>query len=62
MSRSSLMQVVRSVFSAAIGVQSQKNRERDFQHGSAGMYVIVGLIGNLLFVLILMLIVSSITG
>ena len=56
------MQVVRSVFSAAIGVQSQKNRERDFQHGSAGMYVIVGLIGTLLFVLILMLIVSSITG
>ena len=62
MSRPTFLHVVRSVVSAAIGVQSQKNRERDFQHGSAGIYIIAGLIGTLFFVLLLMLIVSVITG
>ena len=62
MSRPTFIQIVRSVMAAAIGVQSQKNRERDFQHGSAGIYIIAGLIGTLFFVLLLVLIVSVITG
>ena len=34
-----------------IGVQSRRNRERDFTHGKPLHFVIGGLIGTLLFVL-----------
>jgi hypothetical protein len=46
-----LLQVVNSVLAAAIGVQSQKNRERDFQHGSVKAYIAVGVVATILFVL-----------
>jgi hypothetical protein len=45
-----LLQVIGSVLSAAFGVQSDKNRERD-QQGSAGMFIAVGAVGVILFVL-----------
>lgn len=48
-----LLQVIGSVLAAAFGVQSNKNRERDFQAGSWKLFVIVGVIGTILFVLIL---------
>ena len=47
----SLFQVVISVFAAMFGVQSAKNRERDFQKGRPAAYIIVGLIMTLVFVL-----------
>jgi hypothetical protein len=46
-----LWQVVKSVLAAFLGVQSNQNRERDFTHGSAGMFIAVGLGMTLLFVL-----------
>ncbi len=42
--------VLRSVLSAAIGVQSRKNQERDFKHGKARVYVIAGVVFTLLFI------------
>ena len=42
--------VLSSVFAAALGVQSSKNRERDFKQGSAGAFFIAGLIFTVLFV------------
>jgi len=45
------LQVVNSVLAAAIGVQSQKNRARDFQAGSAKAYIAVGVVATVLFVL-----------
>ena len=45
-----LKAVLSSVFAAALGVQSSKNRERDFKQGSAGAFFIAGLIFTVLFV------------
>jgi len=45
-----LKNVLQSVFAAALGVQSSKNRERDFQEGSAGTFIVAGLIFTALFI------------
>lgn len=43
-------QLLQSVLAAALGVQSAKNRERDFQQGSAGVFIAAGLIFTVLFI------------
>jgi hypothetical protein len=45
-----LKDVVRSVLSAAIGVQSRRNQERDFKHGKARIFIIAGIVFTLLFI------------
>lgn len=60
MSKPNVLQVAKSVFSAAIGIQSQKNREQDFQHGSFSSYVIGGVLFTITFIGIIILIVSMI--
>lgn len=57
-----LMQVVGSVFAAAFGVQSSKNRERDFKHGSHKVFIIAGIVGTLLFLATLITIVQIVLG
>jgi hypothetical protein len=49
--RSSLnpFQVIGSVFAAGLGVQSSKNRERDFKQGKFSVFVIAGIIFTLVF-------------
>jgi len=39
MSRPSIVEVVKSVLAAAIGVQSDKNRQKDFSQGSLPIYL-----------------------
>lgn len=46
-----LWQVTQSVLAAAFGVQSDKNRERDFTRGKAGHFIMIGLVFTVLFVL-----------
>ena len=46
----SIIQLVGSLFAGAIGVQSSKNRERDFQVNSIMPFVIGGLIFTGLFI------------
>ena len=43
--------VVKSVLSAMIGVQSDKNRERDFAKGKPIHYIVIGLVFTVLFIL-----------
>ena len=62
MSKPSLLHVVKSVIAAMIGVQSNKNREIDFQHGSLPAYIVVGLVATVLFILAIVGIVSAVTG
>ncbi|MGZ4958587.1 MAG: DUF2970 domain-containing protein [Methylomonas sp.] len=62
MSKPSLLHVVKSVIAAAIGVQSDKNREVDFQHGSLPAYIAIGLIATLLFIFAIVKVVSLVTG
>jgi len=54
----SLFRVVLSVVAAMFGVQSSKNRERDFAKGRPAAYIIVGLIMTLLFILTIWTVVS----
>ena len=55
-----LMDVVKSVLASFFGVQSNKNRERDFQQGSPAQFIIVGLILTILFIVGMILIVKLI--
>jgi len=43
-------QVISSVFAAGLGVQSSRNRERDFKQGKAGVFIAAGLTFTLLFI------------
>jgi hypothetical protein len=62
MSKPSILHVIKSVFAAAIGVQSNKNREIDFKHGSLPAYIIVGIIGTVLFIFAIVAVVSLVIG
>lgn len=44
------LQVVGSVFAAGLGVQSSKNRERDFKQGRLSVFITAGIVFTLLFV------------
>lgn len=46
-----LWDVAKSVGAGFFGVQSAKNRERDFTHGKASHFIVIGLIATLLFIL-----------
>ena len=43
-------QVIGSVLAAALGVQSSKNRERDFKQGRIGVFIAAGVVFTLLFI------------
>jgi hypothetical protein len=47
-----------SVFSAALGVQSQRNRERDFSRGKAGHFILMGIGFTVAFVITIVLVVK----
>ena len=54
----SFWQVLSSTAAAAFGVQSQKNRERDFTQGKASHFIYMGIGFTVVFVLIMVAIVS----
>jgi len=47
-----------SLFAGWFGVQSEANRERDFEHGKFSHFIIGGIIFTILFVLFVVLIVQ----
>jgi len=53
-----LWQMLHSVMAATFGVQSQKNRARDFTHGKPSHFVILGIVFTAVFALILLGIVQ----
>ena len=50
--------IIKSIASAFIGVQSDKNGERDFQEGKLSHFIIVGIICVFTFVACLIVIVN----
>ncbi len=60
MSKPTILQVIKSVLSAAIGVQSEDNRLKDFEQGSLMTYVIAGVVFTLLFISALIFLVSRV--
>jgi Protein of unknown function (DUF2970) len=62
MSKPTITQVIKSVLAAAIGIQSEKNRLKDFEQGSLSTYILVGVVFTVLFVCGLVFLVSTILG
>ena len=60
MSKTNWFRVVKSVLAAGIGVQSDKNRQYDFENGKLSHYLIVGFIATILFIVTLKVIISMI--
>jgi hypothetical protein len=58
MASSNFKKTFKSVGAAFFGVQSDKNRERDFTHGKFSHFIIAGLIAVVLFIATLVTIVS----
>ena len=54
----SLGAIIKSVFSAAFGVQSASNQERDFTQGNYRHFIIGGIVFTVLFVLTLIVVVN----
>lgn len=54
----SFWQVVKSVLAGLLGVQSAKNRERDFKHGKFSTYVFVALFVVFIFILVIVSVVN----
>ncbi len=52
--------IVKSTLAAAAGVQSNKNRERDFAHGNILAYVVSGIIFTALFIGIVIVVVKAV--
>ena len=46
----SIGQVTASVMAAFFGVQSSKNKERDFKHGNHKVFIIMGLVATAVFI------------
>lgn len=58
----SIFQTIKSVLAAFIGVQSDKNRQHDFEHGSLKSFIIAGLVFTVCFVGAVMFVVSVVLG
>jgi len=56
------LQVVQSTMAAALGVQTSKNRERDFQQGKPAQFIIAGIVFTVVFVAVMVLIVRTVLG
>lgn len=54
----SMKQVIGSVLAGFFGVQSDKNRQRDFSSGSPRRFVLVGIISTIILVFALLIIVG----
>lgn len=54
--------IIQSTLAAAIGVQSKKNRERDFEEGSAGTYIVAGIVFTALFIATMLTVVHVVTA
>jgi|TARA_R110001599_G_scaffold65069_3_gene183466 hypothetical protein len=54
----SLIQTIKSVLWAMLGIQTKENLMRDFAHGKASNFIITGLLFVILFVLTLILAVN----
>ncbi|WP_260954550.1 DUF2970 domain-containing protein [Pseudomonas citri] len=44
-----LLQMVHSILAAAFGVQSGKNRARDFTHGKPSHFILLGIVFTVVF-------------
>jgi len=55
---SKFKQILQSTLAAAFGVQSQKNREQDFEEGNAGWFILAGIIFTVIFIFTVLAVVT----
>jgi hypothetical protein len=60
MSKPSIIQMIKSILAAFIGVQTDQNRKIDFEQGSPTTYIVAGLIFTILFVSVIVFVVSRV--
>jgi hypothetical protein len=53
-----LWEVFQGVIAMLIGVQSEKNRERQFKYGKLHQFIIVGIVTTIIFILHIILLVK----
>ena len=58
----SFREMLQSVLAAAFGVQSGKNRSRDFSRGKPSHFIILGVLFTAIFVLVLFGLVKLVLG
>ncbi len=58
--RPGMLSLLQSVAAAAFGVQSEKKRQQDFQHGKPGDYIALGVIFVVVFIVTLIVIVNMV--
>ena len=56
----SFLSMVQSVFAAIFGIQSDKNRQEDFQKGDATQFIVLGIAVSVGIMITMWLIVSSV--
>ncbi len=56
------LQVMSSTLASAFGVQSSRNRERDFTHGKAWHFIVAGIVFTVVFVLAVVGVVNLVLG
>ena len=54
------LSIVKSVLAAAFGVQSRRNRERDFAKGNIWVFIVAGVIFTVLFVITVVAVVHTV--
>jgi len=54
----SLKETIASVAAAFIGIQSNKNRQRDFKQGKFSHFIIAGVLGVAIFITALIVVVN----
>ena len=55
-------QILRSSLAAGLGVQSSRNRQRDFADGSPPRFIVMGLVLTMLFIASLVIVIRIVTG
>lgn len=62
MAQPGILQVLKSVLAAFVGIQSKENRELDFSEGKVSHYIIAGIVMVVLFIMTIVFVVSKVTG
>ncbi len=56
--RPTLLDTIKSVLASFFGVQSDKNRRRDFQQGNPAQFILVGFLLTVIFILVIVVAVK----
>ncbi|MEC8526758.1 MAG: DUF2970 domain-containing protein [Pseudomonadota bacterium] len=59
---SKFTQILQSTLAAAFGVQSQRNRTKDFEEGNASWFILAGIIFTVVFVFTVLTVVNLVVA